>query len=263
MGTRPHSPRDYLGTLGDLDVRFVAALVMAPRGALPRTRSLNDGILSLARETRGRFFPLCSVHPGDGPSARKEIHRVAREGAKGLKLHPNTQAFDVADPQVRAVVREAAGLGLPVLFDAYSPFDADQPGKFVRLAMEVPEARLVLAHAHGPKFAELLVYDILARYPWWKRNVWVDLSATASLLSGGPLADGFGWVLRKVGADRLLFGSDYPLDDPLAAVRAVTSLGFSPGELRKIFYENAVALFGLEPLAVRAAAKGAMKPPGR
>jgi hypothetical protein len=162
-----------------------------------------------------------------------------------LKLHPNTQEFDVSDAEVLSVVKRAAARNVVVLFDAYSPFDANQPGKFVRLALEVPEARLVLAHAHGPRFPDLLVYEALSRYPWWQRNVWIELSATAPLMADGPMAETFAWVLRKVGIDRLLFGSDYPMDDPRAAVDACLQFGFSRAELERVFFRNAVDLLRL------------------
>ena len=240
-----HTTEDYLQATRGLGIRFAAAFVIAHRGDLPRTRSLNDKVLALGNQTGERFFPVCSVHPHDGAKALIELDRVAKAGARALKLHPNTQQFDVAEPAVSKVVARAAKHGLPVVFDGYSPFDSDQPGKFVRLAIALPDARLVVAHAHGPQFASLIVYEILARYPWWRRNVWIDLSASARLFAGGPFAEQFAWVLRKVGTDRLLFASDYPLDDPRAAVRAVASLGFSRSELRSIFHENAAQLFGL------------------
>lgn len=242
----PLGADDYLRSVRHLQLRHAAALVIAHRGQPARTRKVNDACLALARESRGRFFAVCSVHPGDGATAGKEVDRVARLGACALKLHPNTQAFDVADPSVAKIVDRATQRGLPVLFDAWSPFDPSQPGKFVRLAMSVPDARLILAHAHGPNFADLLVYEVLARYDWWRRNVWIDLSATASLLADGPYAEPFAWVLRKVGTDRLLFGSDYPLDDPGRAVRAVTRLGFTASQLESVFYGNARTLFGLD-----------------
>ena len=168
--------------------------------------------------TRGAFSTRSarSTRP-TALAAIEELDRVAAAGAAWLKLHPNTQEFDVADPAVAPVVRKAAECGLPVLFDAYSPWDANQPGKFVNLAMAVPESRLILAHAHGPGFPQLLIYDILARYPWWGRNVWIDISATGPMLAGSPFADQFAWVLRKIGVDRVIFGSDYPVDDPLTA----------------------------------------------
>lgn len=246
FGNGPHAPRDYFRATQALDLRFAGALVMARRDDLEGTRKQNDRVLAIGSENGRRLYPVCSVHPADGPAALREVDRVARAGARGLKLHPNTQEFDVADPMVEALVRRATERRLPVLFDAYSPFDADQPGKFVRLAMAVPEARLILAHALGTRFAELLVYNVLNRYSWWKRNVWVDLSAMTTLMAEGPFREQYGWVLRKFGTDRLLFGSDYPLDDPRRAVRAVVSLGFAKEELAQVFYRNAAALFGLE-----------------
>jgi hypothetical protein len=223
-------------------VEHAAALTIAQRNDLDRTRARNDAVLKLARDSGGFFFPVCSVHPADGAAAIEEVGRVSGTGAAWLKLHPTKQDFDVADPMVAGVVRAAAEHGLPVLFDAYSPWDANQPGKFANLATEVPESRLILAHAHGPGFAQLLVYDVLARYPEWRRNVWVDLSVTGLMLAGGPLAEQFAWVLRKVGVDRLLFGSDYPIDDPLAAVGAIIDLGFTDEEQAAILHDNAAAL---------------------
>lgn len=74
--------------------------------------------------------------------------------------------------------------------------------------------------------------------------MWIDLSATGPLLSKSPFAEQFVWVLRKVGIDRLLFGSDYPIDTPRYAVDGIVELGFSRSELAKIFYKNARKLFG-------------------
>jgi hypothetical protein len=242
IGRAPHPPQAYLDLVRGSQVTRAAALTIAPGGDLQETRARNDAILRLAGESGGFFYPVCSVHPADGTAALDELDRVAAAGAAWLKLHPTTQQFDVADPAVADVVRKAAGHGLPVLFDAYSPWDANQPGKFTDLAAAVPEARLILAHAHGPGFPQLLVYDVLARYPWWGRNVWIDISVTARMLAGGPFGEQFAWVLRKVGVDRVVFGSDYPLDEPLDALSAVAELGFTDAEQAAILYDNAAAL---------------------
>jgi len=256
---RSHTFDEYRAKMRGIDLAATAVLVMAPAHDLSRTRSLNDRLIALARRSPDRIWPFCSVHPADGAAALRELRRVGSAGARGIKLHPNTQEFDVADPRVAKVVGAATALGLPVLFDAYSPFDADQPGKFIRLAMEVPEARLILAHAHGPAFPQLLVYEILARYPWWRRNVWIDISATAPLLADSPFAESFVWVCRRVGIDRIVFGSDYPLDDPARAVAAVGRLGFRPAELRAILHDNAARLMARPIPAARA---GPRPPPG-
>lgn len=48
-------------------------------------------------------------------------------------------------------------------------------------------------------FSSLLVYETLARYPWWPRKVWIDISGTAALLADSPYAEQFTWILRKMG----------------------------------------------------------------
>lgn len=242
----PHPPEAYRALVDGSRVSHAAAITIARSGDMDRTRARNDALIKLAEDSGRFFFPVCSVHPTDGLAALREIDRVVAAGAAWLKLHPNTQRFDVADPAVAMVVRKAAEHGLPVLFDAYSPWDANQPGKFVNLAMAVPESRLILAHAHGPGFPQLLVYDIVARYPEWRRNVWVDISVTAPMLAGSPFAEQLAWVLRRVGVDRVVFGSDYPVDDPLTAIRGVAELGFTDDEQAAILHDNADALLNGE-----------------
>src|SRR6202035_1334697 len=178
MFDAPHPPEDYLEQIRGLGIVRAAALVMAPRDDLELTRELNDRVLELATRFESFFYPVCSVHPADGEQALAELRRVADLGARWLKLHPITQDFDVADPLVTSVVREASRCGIPVLFDAYCPWDPAQPGKFIQLAREVPDARLILAHAHGPNFVDLLAHEILSRFSWWPRRVWFDISAT-------------------------------------------------------------------------------------
>ena len=92
-------------------------------------------------------------------------------------------------------------------------------------------------------------YDILSRFPHWERNVWIDISVTGPMLAGGPYAEQFTWVLRKVGIDRVVFGSDYPVDHPLEAIRAVAELGFTDAEQAAILHDNAAALLADKPLA--------------
>jgi hypothetical protein len=242
MSASRHTADDYAGRVSRTGVVKAAALTIAHEGRLPETADDNDGVLALSVQFDGFFFPACSVHPRDGEAALDELDRVAAAGARWLKLHPNTQEFDVDDAAVRPVVARAGERGLPVLFDAHSPFDPAQPGKFVKLAVECPDTTLILAHAHGQRFADLLVYDTLNKYPWWRRNVYVDISATATQLAGGPFAEQFVWVLRKIGIDRVLFGSDYPFFDPAEAVDAVRSLGFSDTEQAQILHDNAAAL---------------------
>lgn len=245
FGDVAHRPAQYLAAArtSGYDVKAVGALVMAPPHDLPRVRQMNDLALELA--TDGPWYAMCSVHPYDGDEALTEVDRVAGVGARGLKLHPTTQDFEVLDERVIAVVKRAASHQLPVLFDAYSPFDAGQPGKLAKLALKCDEAKLIFAHMYGPRFLELMVYEIFQRYSWWTGQVWFDLSWAAAKWSGSPYAAQFEWVCRQMGVDRLLFGSDYPVDSLTTAIDGLGALGFNDVEMRRIAHDNACDLFGL------------------
>ncbi|HEY1485347.1 MAG TPA: amidohydrolase family protein [Micromonosporaceae bacterium] len=225
-------------------VEHATAITIAHAGNPDRARRKNDAVLAAATETDGFLIPVVSVHPADGDDALAELDRVAGLGARMLKLHPNTQQFDVADAAVLTVVRAAGEHGMVVLFDGYSPFDPAQPGKFVTLAIQAPETRMILAHLNGPEFARLLMYEVIARYPWWAGNVYHDISAT-TIYAGSPYAAQLEWVIRKIGVDHILYGTDYPMEDPAAALRAFLSYGFTPEEQHQMLYANAAKLLDL------------------
>jgi predicted TIM-barrel fold metal-dependent hydrolase len=76
-------------------------------------------------------------------------------------------------------------------------------------------------------------------------NVWFDISATAMAYAGSPAQAELVWTMRQIGTDRILFGTDWPVDLPADAERAVRGLGLNPDEQKQIFHDNAAALFGL------------------
>ncbi len=139
-----------------------------------------------------------------------------------------------------------AELGLPLLFDGFSPTDPAQPDKFMNLAVSNPATQIIIAHALFMKFDELLVYHVLGKYPWFTHNVWIELSATAKFYAKSPYQEQFEWVLRQVGIDRLLWASDFPIDDPVASLASLDDYTFTAEEQQAICHDNAVGLFRLD-----------------
>jgi predicted TIM-barrel fold metal-dependent hydrolase len=180
----------------------------------------------------------------DGDGALAELDRVAKLGAREVKLHPNTQNFDVADPSVGAVVEKCGQLGLVVLFDSYKPWDASEMGKFMLLAVDHPKTKLVLAHMGFSYFREAVSYSLISKYGLGQ-NVWFDISAIASTYADSPVQAELVWSMRKVGINRILFGSDWPLYSPQEAEAAVRHLGLTVDEQRRVFHDNAAQLLGL------------------
>jgi uncharacterized protein len=136
-----------------------------------------------------------------------------------------------------------ARYGGPVI-DSYKPWDVSQPGKFLLLASQNPGARFILAHLGGLQFRDMLAFDILRKLNPGNSNVWFDVSFTAGLLADSPLEAELVWVMRKLGMDRMLFGSGWPVDTPAAARQAIDKLGLSQAEQKMLLHDNAKQSLG-------------------
>lgn len=225
-------------------VAHSALIVIARRGQIADTRRRNDAVIAAAAASGGRFYPVPSVHPLDGDEALTELDRLAALGVREIKLHPNTQNFDVADPAVGLVVEHAGELGLVLLFDSYKPWDGDEMGKFLLLAAQHPHTKLVLAHMGFSQFRETVTFAKL-RPMGVGANVWFDVSAIATTYADSPVEAELVWTMRQIGMDRFLFGSDWPVDTPAVAVDAVRRLGLTPQEEAQVFHDNAATLLSL------------------
>ena len=238
-GTAPIAAIDDAG-----NVTQSALIVIARAGQMDKTRAQNDAVIAAAKAGNGRFYPVASVHPADGADAMAELDRMVAAGVKVIKLHPNTQNFDVSDPAVAAVVEHCGDKGLIVLFDSYKPWDLSEMGKFLLLAATHPQTKLILAHMGLTSFRETVTFAQLRRLGVGE-NVYFDLSAIAVLFANSPVQAELVWTIRKIGVDHVLFGSDWPVDTPAVAEKAVRDMGFTADEQKLIFHDNAAKLIGL------------------
>jgi predicted TIM-barrel fold metal-dependent hydrolase len=202
------------------------------------------------REHSDRLAGCATIHPSAGePAAISEIRRSADDGLVGLgELSPHSQGFPVGDPVFRAAIALAGELGLPVVLHVTDPEGRAYPGRvetplgdFESLARALPGTRFVLAHwgallpLRRPGTAGLgnLFYDTAASPLLYDSTVWARF-------------------LGAVGADRVLFGSDYPLNAHPRIGRE-PDLSRSVGEARRelpgsagsaVLRENALRIFG-------------------
>lgn len=230
---------------GQAGIRQSALIIIAAKGQPEQTRANNDRVLATAAASQGHFYAVPSVHPLDGDAALEELRRLAKLGVREIKLHPNSQNFDVSDPAVGAVADECGKLGIAILFDSYKPWDPSQPGKFLLLAVQHPQTHIVLAHMFFSQFREALTFAQMSKLGM-ATNVSFDLSAIAVAYQGSPIVPELVWTIRKIGTNHFLFGSDWPVDNPGDALKAVRSMGFTAQEEQAILHDNAAKLFGLK-----------------
>jgi predicted TIM-barrel fold metal-dependent hydrolase len=170
----------------------------------------NQFYAACVRAHPDRLSAFATLHPQAGKTAvLDEVRRAHGEGLIGLgELSPHSQGYPVDDPVFGAVLELAAELRLPVNLHVTDPQSRRYPGwietpaeDFVRLARRHAQTTFVLAHWGG-----LLALDD-ARFAALT-NVYYD-TAASPLMYGEEV---WSRALPVLGRERVLFGSDFPLN---------------------------------------------------
>ncbi len=180
-----------------------------------------------------------SVHP-EYPGWRDELDRIADAGLKGIKLHPDYQAFFVDADPLRPIFEHAISRGLIVVLHAGVDVGLPDP-------VHCTPARL------------LAVYDILrhgtvvlAHMGGWRmwREVEYELAGSAfhfdtSYCVGKLPDEDFRRLIAKHGAGRILFGSDSPWEDQAESLAGIRGLALEAADEAAILGDNAARLLGV------------------
>ncbi len=172
----------------------------------------NQFFAGCVRAHPDRLGAFATVHPGAGePAVRDEIQRAKDAGFLGLgELSPHSQHFGIDDPVFAAALALAGELKLPVNLHASDPQTRKYPGKvatpledFRALARRFPATIFILAHWGGG----LVFLETNPAVRAELANVRYDTAASPLIY------DDRIWraVLDVVPAEKVLFGSDYPL----------------------------------------------------
>ena len=235
--------------IADMDEAGVAHAVVMGMGwrTLTLAREGNDYLAEAVARFPDQLTGFCSVNPAWGVEAAAELCRCADTGLRGVgELHPDTQGFDADDAGVigplMGVLRE---LGWPAVIHSSEPVGHQYPGKgkttpdkLYRLVENFPDNVIVCAHWGGG----LPFYALMPEVPEVLSNVYFDSAASPFLYR----PEVFDRVAGLVGAEKILFGTDYPLIAHRRALRQVDESRLAAGERRAILGGNAMRVFGLE-----------------
>jgi uncharacterized protein len=161
-------------------------------------------------------------------------------GACGLKVAPMFIHRRPDDEAMEVVWRTARDHDVFVLSESgANGFGGDQvwghPAYFDQVLRSYPTVTVQLAHLG--QGAEDDVAKLTSRYP----NVVTDLSLRLAVEAPGHTVD----FIRRIGATRVLFGTNYPLVDQVAYAQALRALPLDEEELRQVGHDNAARLLRL------------------
>ncbi len=173
----------------------------------------NDYVLATAKAYPQEFLAGVSINP-QRRDAIDEVHRCADAGAVLVKVLPNAQQFDPANPRYKPFYRSLAARGLPLLSHVgyeFSLIGKDQSvGDPDRLRVPLEEGVTVIA-AHACSYGLMLYEKFLPTFRQLVRtypNCYGDVSA---LTLPNRLKMLLALRHEPELQSRLLFGTDYPL----------------------------------------------------
>jgi len=207
----------------------------------------NDYILeSIARYPK-RLIGFGAVQPQALEAALNEIERCAKGGIRGVgEMRPDIQLLDprhegVMKPVIEAIIKH----NLILLTHASEPVGHKYPGKggvtpdiLYPLITSFPNLTLVCAHWGGG----LPFYALMPEVKKAMSKVFFDTAASPFLYS----PEIYNQVIQVVGADRILFGSDYPLLAQNRLLKEIKSLSLPRETERLILSGNARRLLGIK-----------------
>lgn len=199
--------------------------------------SINQWARELAQTKQGRIIPFGAVFPDE--SAVGCIETLAENGIKGIKLHGDFQGFYADEERMLDIYRRCAELGMLVVMhsgiDCSSPDDVHvTPERLARIFDKVSGVRFVLAHMGGVGF-EYETARLLRG-----ADFFVDTAYTAGRLEPEDMRE----LVLQYGAQRVLFASDSPWNDPQDIIALIEKAGLSEDEKKMIFSRNALRLLG-------------------
>jgi predicted TIM-barrel fold metal-dependent hydrolase len=204
----------------------------------------NELVLELAQEDL-RFLAAVNIPPGT-PRVAAVLKKYKEAGAKALKIHPAADGEGPKTTRYVNLLKAANELGLPVIlhtgiWNTHTFFrkpSAGNPEVFRDWFKNFPNIRFILAHMnlHEPHVAMDLAQEFSNLY----------------LSTSWQPAETIAEAVRRVGDDRVLFASDWPIVGEnfkvgLHRIEDCVSGGLITFEqAEKVLGLNAVRVFGIE-----------------
>jgi predicted TIM-barrel fold metal-dependent hydrolase len=239
-----HLGHDIDGMVGQLDellavmdrygISRANVFCLDEHDRIPAFRAGNDRTLDFAARAGGRLIPFVRLDLTESPI--EEAVRCLDRGARGIKLHPRAQKFQLNDERLAPVFALAAERRVPILIHGGRglPPIADHLSCLVD---EYPDAQLIIAHAGIADLSGLAGHFACKAGVFFDTSVW----SPVDLLS----------FYRLVPPEQIVYASDYPYgmqpQSLLLALRTARSAGITEQQIVEILSGNANRIANGEP----------------
>jgi len=228
------------GLTGNMDRWGIdVSVVMPVVTKQSQVRKLNEWAASVNAANPGRLVSFGGIYPHSG-SYKEDIDFIAGLGIKGLKFHAEYQGFVVDDERMLKIYDYAIGKGLILMHHAgydpaFKPEFRSSPRRFARIAEAMKGGVIIAAHLGGHA-----QWDDVETYLAGS-GVYLDTSMGFEYFPH----DQFLRIVKKHGADKILFGSDAPWSNAGTEISILKSHPLPAADVGAILGGNAARLLAL------------------
>jgi len=202
-----------------------------------QVQSINNFIAKEVSENPEKLTGLGTLHP-DSEDIKGDVEHLLELGLKGVKLHPDIQAFKIDDYRCLKIYELCEEKGLPLLLHTGdNRYDYSNPNRLLPVLDIYKNMTVIGAHFGGWSIWE----DACQKYGG-KPNFYVDCSSSFNYINKETAKK----LILHYGVDRVMFATDYPMWDPETEIEFFLNLGLDESQKKNILNINAKKVFNLD-----------------
>ena len=212
----------------------ISQFVVLPVSNAPnRVRHINEFLLEQYK-FHDCFIGFGTLH-ADMENLHEEVQWILDHGLKGIKMHPDSQRFNIDDPRLMPVYEQLQGVIPVMLHMGDQRYNFSHPARLRKVLDNFPKLEVIAAHFGGYSMYET-AREILS-----DKDCIFDISSSMMFMEPG-VAEKY---INYYGAERLAYGTDYPLWDPVTEVNRFLQLKLSDEQFEQIAHKTAQRILKL------------------
>ncbi len=194
--------------IGIMDKNGIDISLVQPQVGAPDLKANHEEVYELTKKYPGRIYGMACIHPFEDEEVfwQKAEWAIKELGFKGFKIHTNGFGISPQHPDCRKIFEAGRKYGVPVMIHTGAGVPQALPSLAIPMAQEFSDVPVVLAHAGGGMYAGEAIVAAKCCENIYLETSWVYPSDILAML-------------KTVGADRMMFGSD--ITDCVASFKAI------------------------------------------